>query len=635
MSPHEIFASQPIRASRVPRDTGILVPQRDISLMLGTVEVESAEKIKSASAGLTDPGKYTGRRLSVAALTTLSIFGTSSVLAVILARGTLNFTACLAVTAFLVNMIWIALSFWNSLIGFLVRRGLAKSRAQTPIEPKGSEIGNPLNTRTAVVMTTRNDNVQGVFARIKAIRKSLENTGAGASFDYFILSDSSMPEPIAQEECALASWQAEDPSIRERVFYRRRSTNLGFKAGNVMDFCTQWGKNYEFMVLLDADSLMSGGTIIQLVESMQNQPRLGILQTLMVGVLCPSLFARIFEFGHRHARRCSVAGAAWWQGDRCQFWGHNAVIRLAPFARYCEMPLLPGRGSLSGHILCHDQIEASFMHRAGYEVRVFPNESGSYEGVPPTLVEFNKRNNRWCHGNFKNARIAGYAGLRLIDRFHLLVVAQRFLSQPALLGFVIAAAVLAGSWPVGRTFPTGMALGLYALWMLMIFSPKIFGLIDAILSSPAEYGGKRWLFLGASIELVYSVLLAPISAVATTAYIIGLPFRRSFNWDNSCRNAYVLTFGAAVRVAWLQTLIGIILLGYLCVRNTSAIWWFAPFWVGLILAVPFVSLTSLSQANRLGRFWKICMLPEEIAVPSEIAEVANAEEMSARNADPV
>jgi membrane glycosyltransferase len=603
--------------------------------MLGTFEVESAEKIKSASAGLTHPGKYIGRRLSVATLTTLSILGTTSALTVILARGTLNFIACLAIAAFLVNMIWVALSFWNSLIGFLVRRDLAKSLAQTSIELKGSEIANPLNTRTAIVITTRNDNVRGVFARIKAIRKSLENTGAGAWFDYFILSDSSMPEPIALEESAIASWRAEDPSVSERVFYRRRLTNLGFKAGNVMDFCTERGKNYELMVLLDADSIMSGDTIIQLVEAMQNQPRLGILQTLMVGALCPSLFARIFEFGHRHAWRCSVAGAAWWQGDRCQFWGHNAVIRLAPFVRYCEMPLLPGRGSLSGHILCHDQIEASFMHRAGYQVRVFSKEGGSYEGVPPTLVEFNQRNRRWCHGNFKNARIASYPGLHLIDRFHLLVVAQRFLSQPALLGFVIAAAVLAASWPVGKTFPTEMALGLYGLWMLMFFSPKIFGVADAILTSPAEYGGKGRLFLGASIELIFSLLLAPISAIATTASIIGLPFRRSFSWNNSRRGAYVLTFGRALRVAWLQTVTGIILLGYLFVRNTSAILWFAPFLAGLILAIPFASLTSLPKANCLGRRWKICILPEEIAVPPEIAEVVRAEKMSARNPDPL
>jgi membrane glycosyltransferase len=604
--------------------------------MLKVTPIESTGNVNRALAPTTGfGGQYSARRLLVVTLTTVSMLGTTSILVAILSHGNLGFIAYLAVAAFLVNMTWVALSFWNSLIGFLVRRDLAESWSKRWIELKGSQARSSLNTRTAVVITTRNDNVEGVFARIKAIRKSLESTGFGAAFDYFILSDSSMPEPIAQEECAIASWQAEDPSVRERVVYRRRLTNLGFKAGNVTDFCTEFGKNYEFMVLLDADSLMSGDTIVQLVQIMQNQPQLGILQSLMVGVLCSTLFAHIFEFGHRHAWRCSIAGAAWWQGDRCQSWGHNAVIRLAPFMKYCEMPFLPGEGPFGGHILCHDQIEASFMHRAGYEVRIFLNETGSYEGVPPTLVELNKRDNQWCHGNLKAARVAGSAGLPLIDRFHLLVVAQRFLSQPALLVFVMAAAVLTASWPVGKSFPTGMALGLYALWMLMFFSPRIFGVADAILSSAAEYGGKWRLLLGASIELMYSFLLAPISAIATTACIIGLPFQCSFKYDYSRRNAYVLTFLSALRVVWLQTVVGIILCGYLFDRNASAILWFAPFLAGLVLAVPFASLTSLPSANRIARQWKLCLLPEEVAVPLEIADVVQAEKISARKPDPL
>ena len=214
-------------------------------------------------------------------------------------------------------------------------------------------------------MTVHDDGAESIFARIKSIRQSLDKTSSGQSFDYFILSDSSLPETIEAEERALALWQAEDPSVNQRVIYRRRTTNWGFKPGNIRDFCARWGEDYQLMVLLDADSIMSGETIVRLVRIMENNPQLGILQTLIVGVLCPSLFARLFEYGHRHALRCSIAGSAWWQGDRCQYWGHNAVIRMSPFARYCEMPFLPGKGPFSGHIFCHDQIEASFMHRAG------------------------------------------------------------------------------------------------------------------------------------------------------------------------------------------------------------------------------------------------------------------------------
>jgi membrane glycosyltransferase len=366
---------------------------------------------------------------------------------------------------------------------------------------------------------------------------------------------------------------------------------------------------------------MSGETIVRLVRIMENNPKLGILQTLIVGVLCPSLFARLFEYGHRHALRCSIAGSAWWQGNRCQYWGHNAVIRLSPFVRYCEMPFLPGKGPFSGHIICHDQIEASFMHRAGYEVRVLPEESCSYEGVPPTLPDFNRRNNRWCQGNLKNLRVIPASGLSMIDRFQLMVVAQRFLSHPALIAFLISAAALAVSWPAGKVFPTRMALSLYAIWMVMFFSPKVFGTADAILTSPAKYGGVPRLLLGMCCEFFYSLLLTPVSSLATTLFIMGIPFKGCFKWDTNRRDAYSLSWRTAVREDFMQTLVGLCILIALVVSNVAAIPWFAPFLLGPICAIPFAVVTSLPSANGLAQHLNICTLPEEISIPPEITDV--------------
>jgi membrane glycosyltransferase len=567
---------------------------------------------------------FTFRRVSIAGLIVVSILATVSILVAILAQGKFGFTAFVAVAAFVVNVTWVAIAFSNSVIGFLLLRGSRRASTKVWPELERLETRNLLKTRTAVVMTVHNDDSDSVFARIKAVRKSLDKTRSGESFDYFILSDSSTPKAIEGEERAISSWQAEDPSASRRVVYRRRLTNWGFKPGNIRDFCARWGENYEFMVLLDADSIMSGETIVRLVGIMENNPRIGILQSLIVGVLCPSLFARLFEFGHRHALRCSIVGQAWWQGDRCQFRGHNAVIRLAPFTLYCEMPYAPGKGPFGGHILCHDQIEASFMHRAGYEVRVLPEEGGSYEGVPPTIFDFNKRINRWCHGDLKNVRVVRVSGISAIDRFQMLVVAQRFLSQPAFVVFMLLLAFLAASWPVGRTFPTRMGLGLYAVWMIMLFSPKLFGIADAIFTSPSKYGGVPRLLLGGCLEFLYSLLLLPISAISTSIYIIGIPFKGRFNWDANLRNSYVLTWRRALREAWPQTLVGAALLTYLGATNSSAILWFAPFLLGLILAIPFARLTSLSSINSAALRWNICILPEEIEIPPEITDVVDS-----------
>ena len=165
-----------------------------------------------------------------------------------------------------------------------------------------------------------------------------------------MLSDTNDPAVAAAEEKAVAAWKAADPD-RDRIIYRRRTDNTGFKAGNVRDFCDRWGRDYELMLPLDADSLMSGATIVRLVRMMQAHPKIGILQSLVVGMPSSSAFARIFQFGMRHGMRSYTMGQAWWVGDCGPFWGHNALVRIKPFREQCDLPILPGKPPLGGHVL--------------------------------------------------------------------------------------------------------------------------------------------------------------------------------------------------------------------------------------------------------------------------------------------
>ena len=234
-------------------------------------------------------------------------------------------------------------------------------------------------------------------------------TGEGAQFSYFVLSDTNDPAVAAAEERAVEAWKAADPD-RDRIVYRRRSDNTGFKAGNVRDFCERWGKDYALMLPLDADSLMAGPEIVRLVRMMQAHPRIGILQSLVVGMPSSSAFARIFQFGMRHGMRAYTMGQAWWVGDCGPFWGHNALVRIKPFHEQCDLPILPGKPPLGGHVLSHDQVEATLMRRAGYEVRVLPEERGSWEENPPTMLEFAQRDVRWCQGNMQYIKLLEPAG---------------------------------------------------------------------------------------------------------------------------------------------------------------------------------------------------------------------------------
>jgi membrane glycosyltransferase len=522
----------------------------------------------------------------------------------------------LIVCAFIVNMVWTSLAFWNALFGFIL---LSRSDDLSVVSPlfQCQHRDNLITARTAIVMTMRDEDPVGVFARLQTLKNNLDKTSSAQAFGYFILSDSSRPSIIEAEARIFGAALAESRS-RAQIIYRHRAVNEGFKPGNVRDFCARWGADYTFMLLLDADSLMTSETVLKLVGLMEMNPQLGILQSLIVGIFSSSLFARVFEFGHRHGLRCSIVGAAWWQGDRCQYWGHNAVIRLAPFSQFCEMPFLPGKGPFSGHIICHDQIEASFMHRAGYEVRTFPQECGSYEGIPPTLLEFMRRNHRWCQGNFKNLKLVGAPGLAGIDRIQLAIVAQRFIAWPALVAVVAFAAIAAWLWPDDVIFPAKAAISLYFLWLAMFFAPKILGTANAILKSAQRYGGGIRLVLGGLVEIIFSALLTPITMVGASIFMIGFAFGHDIVWDSQQRNRYDLSLPNAFAQLWIETFLGLALVVFLAVVRPSTIIWFSPFWLGLVLAVPFAILTLSPQLNLMAVRWRVCAIPEELDPPAEI-----------------
>ena len=282
----------------------------------------------------------------------------------------------------------------------------------------------------------------------------MDATGEGGAFSYFVLSDTSDPAVGAAEEAAVEAWKAADPD-RERILYRRRTDNTGYKAGNVRDFCARWGKDYTLMLPLDADSLMSGDQIVRLVRMMQAHPKIGILQSLVVGMPSASAFARIFQFGMRHGMRSYTMGQAWWVGDCGPFWGHNALVRIKPFHEQCDLPMLPGKPPLGGHVLSHDQVEATLMRRAGYEVRVLPVERGSWEENPPTMLEFARRDVRWCQGNMQYLKLLDLPGLYPMSRFQLVWAILMFIGIPAWTLMIALLPVAAWEGRSVADFPVG------------------------------------------------------------------------------------------------------------------------------------------------------------------------------------
>src|SRR4029077_4549317 len=182
----------------------------------------------------------------------------------------------------------------------------------------------------------------------------LDAAGCGAHFHLYVLSDTRDAGIAVSEEAHFAALAARW-SDQVAIIYRRRAVNTAYKAGNIREFCECWGSQHDFAVTLDADSIMTADAVLRLVRIMQADPRLGILQGLIVGLPSTSAFARVFQFGMRLGMRSYTIGSAWWQSDCGPYWGHNAVLRLEPFIKHCQLPLLSGGGEEERHILSHDQ----------------------------------------------------------------------------------------------------------------------------------------------------------------------------------------------------------------------------------------------------------------------------------------
>ena len=575
----------------------------------------TGELTPTATQGLTALAR---RRRIFSALCLLTLISMGIWLGKILSADGFGLLDWLMLAAFLITAPWFVIGFWNSAIGFAILQ-FARDPNEIILPPAVKAGSNdPVFARVAILVTVRNEDPKRAFRRLRTVKASLDATGYGDQFDYFVLSDSSRADVIAAERAAFEAWRVEfsDPN---RLVYRRREDNAGFKAGNLRDFCERWGKNYELMVPFDADSLMTGAAIVRLVRIMQANPQLGILQSLVVGMPSPSFFARTFQFGMRHGMRSFTSGSAWWHADCGPFWGHNAAVRIAPFTDYCRLPELSGRPPFGGPIMSHDQIEAVLMRRAGFEVRVLTEEGGSYEENPPALPDFARRDLRWCQGNLQYLKLVGLPALFPTSRMQIAMAIQMFLVSPAIVLFLICAAIAAALFPFGAAFPAASALAFYLAFVVMYLSPKFFGIADALLRAPKRYGGVARILAGGLVETIFTFLLLPISIFNQTLFMAGLLFGRNAGWDAQQRDGYRVPWMDAARGLWPATLFGLLVLGFLAFTALAAIPWFLPFLAGLVLSIPFAVFTSWPEVGAAAVHWRLCAIPEEFETPSEIS----------------
>jgi membrane glycosyltransferase len=452
--------------------------------------------------------------------------------------------------------------------------------------------------------------------------------------------------PIHNEDSTDAKCRAEEvdewhrlhcSDENARVFYRSRSDNTEHKSGNIADFCRNWGALYEYMVVLDADSLMTGRTLVSLVGLMDANPRAALIQAPPLLIGGETLFARSQQFASWLYGRVYAAGLSRLQGADGNYWGHNAIIRTRPFMENCGLPRLPGRPPLGGEILSHDFVEAALLRRAGWDVWLATEIGGSYEATPPTILDHLKRDRRWCQGNLQHVKLLLAQGLRLPNRIHFLFGAMSYLASPLWLVLVVlfslnavaledaAPVTYVGrypvlSWPISHTVAF-VSIAIAA--MAMLYVPRFLSLLLVLRDrrSLREFGGARRVVLSVLVESVLSTLLAPIFMLQHSWFVFNILIGRSTRWGAQPRGSQGIGWGAAARAFAPHTLIGVAA-GMLAWYWTPAcFWWYLPLLAGLATAIGLVWLTSDPAWGAAVRRHGLFLVPSETTVIPVVGRV--------------
>ncbi|MDJ0448675.1 glucans biosynthesis glucosyltransferase MdoH [Methylocystis sp. JR02] len=522
---------------------------------------------------------------------------------------------------FILNFSWIALSFASCVVGFVALLSRRPSAG----------LPETLREKTAVVMPIYNEAPSRVFAALQTIYEDVQATGLGESFDWFFLSDTTNPDIwIAEERAFIAIRRRLGPGAR--IFYRRREKNTGRKAGNIEDFVSRWGGAYAHMVVLDADSLMTGPTIVKLAAAMEADPDSGIIQTLPLIINRNTLFARVQQFAARIYGPVIATGLACWMGRDGNYWGHNAIIRTEAFASHCGLPDLRGRPPWGGHIMSHDFVEAALIRRAGYAVYMLPRLGGSYEESPPSLIDLSIRDRRWCQGNLQHSRVLFGRGMSWASRQHFLTGIFGYLTSPLwllqlLVGIVIVFQAsyfkpeyFTSEFALFPTFPrfdAERSLELFALTMGILLAPKFFGLLVAIYEPETRRGsgGVIMLLISTLFEIVLSALLAPIMMLIQTGHVVHIVFGFDTGWDPQRRDDGSVPLIDIVRRHRSHMAMGALSLVAGLLISPSLVAWMSPTIAGLILAIPISWLTSQRWLGLVFRRAGVLVTPEETTTP--------------------
>jgi membrane glycosyltransferase len=534
---------------------------------------------------------------------------------------------------FIILFFLTAVGCMHGVFGFFIRIFGTKRRL-TALKPYKDQ---KLEVSTAIIFPIYNEDSVRVLEGLRATYESLERTGQLDKFDFFILSDSTNPDRWVEEEknwCELVR----DLDALGKIYYRRRLFNEERKSGNVRDFLNTWGKRYRYFVCCDADSVMRGETLVDLVKLMEVHPTVGLIQTVPALVNAESLFGRIQQFANRLYAPVFISGLNYWALDFGNYWGHNAIIRTDPFMQYCDLPQLPGRKPFGGQILSHDFVEAALMLRENWAVWLAYDLEGSYEEAPQALIDNAQRERRWCQGNLQHGLVIFAKGLRGVSRLHLVFGIFGYVASPLWLAFLVVfdwiyciqkftelspITVQSFNPYLANWSGTAHAFLIFVICMIVIMLPKFLSLVDLARDWPRrkEFGGLLNATGGVLCETLFSTLHAPLLMLWHTRFVLTNLAGISVGWTTQNRDADGTAWLYAMQRHWGHTLIGLLWGWFTWKLDPGLFWWFTPVLAGMVFSVPISVLTSRRGLGTRAKTMGLFLTPEETKPPMEIVSL--------------
>ena len=625
--------SEVMRVPALPPEVRLTMPRQSLRQWDGGAR---------GAVGRQGPG-YGARRVVIIGAAAAMTIAAAYEMYLVLVVGGLTLAEHVVLALFVVLFAWLAFSTASAFAGFVALLGSGvRTLDIDPLAPLPN-----VSSRTALLLPTYNEDARRLMSRLQAIYELVEATGQGDAFDFFVLSDTTDPDIWIAEEIEFFA-------LRTRVgeaqlFYRRRAENTERKAGNIGDWVTRFGGCYAQMIVLDADSLMTGDTVVRLAAAMEAHPHVGLIQTFPVIVNGTTLFQHLQQFAGRVYGPLIAHGIAWWHGGDSNYWGHNAVIRTEAFAACAGLPQLSGRKPIGGHILSHDFVEAALMRRGGYAVHLAPMLSGSYEETPPSLTDHAARDRRWCQGNLQHLGVLPARGLHWMSRLHLLTGIGAYITAPLWLVFLIVGILISLQAQFIRPeyFPRGFSLfpqwpaqdPVRAAWVFagtmgLLVVPKLLGYL-ALLLRPDERrgcGGALRAFASLLIETLVSGLIAPVMMAMQSVAVAEILVGKDSGWQVQRRDDGTLPFRALARRYLGHTIVGVLLAAAAFSVSWPLFLWMTPVIVGLVLAIPLAAVTADAGFGRRLQRLGLLTTPEE-RNPPEVLRRANALARAAESDD--